>query len=342
MTTPRFVDGIGAFADRYEGFLLDQWGVIHDGRKALPEAVAALAELKRRNKRLVVLSNSGRRAALNRRRLAEMGLNVAMFDAVVTSGEAAWNLLRHRTPARLSRSRPALRPVHHRRRPGRARRSRHRGGGGRPSDADFLFNTGLEIPPRTLDDYHAVLERAAARRLPMVCSNPDRVAPSQGRLITAPGTVAAMYEQMGCTVLYVGKPHAPIYGACLDALEGLDPSEIVAVGDSVEHDVRGANGVGIDSLLRHRRHPRRRVPGRRHAGRARGASGRPVPALRRPAAVGRAAAGVVSASSGRGEHCEYCARSASGPGRCFRGGPGDVRRQQQARGGRPGWSRSRR
>ena len=248
MTSPRFVDGIGAFADRYEGFLLDQWGVIHDGRKALPEAVAALAELKRRNKRLVVLSNSGRRATLNRRRLAEMGLDTAMFDAVVTSGEAAWSLLRHRTQ-------PGFRDL--------GRRCVLFTIGGDlgvlddlgievvedAADADFLFNTGLEIPPRTLDDYHAVLERAATRRLPMVCSNPDRVAPSQGRLITAPGTVAAMYEQMGCNVLYVGKPHAPIYGACLDALEGLDPSEIVAVGDSVEHDVRGANSVGIDACF---------------------------------------------------------------------------------------------
>jgi HAD superfamily hydrolase (TIGR01459 family) len=245
MTSPRFVDGIGAFADCYEGFLLDQWGVIHDGRKALPEAVAALNELKRRNKRLVVLSNSGRRAALNRRRLAEIGLNVAMFDAVVTSGEAAWNLLKHRTQ-------PGFRDL--------GRRCVLFTIGGdrgvlddlgievveRAEEADFLFNTGLEIPPRTLDDYRAVLERAVERRLPMVCSNPDRIAPSQGKLITAPGTVAAMYEQMGGTVLYVGKPHAPIYGACLDALDGLEPSEIVAVGDSVEHDVQGANGVAID------------------------------------------------------------------------------------------------
>ena len=177
-----------------------------------------------------------------------MGLNTAMFDAVVTSGEAAWNLLRHR-------SQPGFRDL------GR-RCVLFTIGGDRgvlddlgievvedPADADFLFNTGLEIPPRTLDDYHAVLERAAERRLPMVCSNPDRVAPSSGGLITAPGTVAAIYEQMGCTVLYVGKPHAPIYGACLDALEGLEPSEIVAIGDSVEHDVRGANGVEIDSCL---------------------------------------------------------------------------------------------
>ena len=245
MSQPRFVDGIGPFADRYQGFLLDQWGVIHDGRRALPEAVAALVELKRRNKRLVVLSNSGRRAALNRRRLADMGLNVALFDAVVTSGEAAWSLLKHRTQ-------PGFRELGH-------RCVLFTIGGDRgvlddlgievvedPADADFLFNTGLEIPPRTLDDYRAVLERAGERCLPMLCSNPDRIAPSSGRLITAPGTVAALYEQMGGTVLYVGKPHAPIYGACLDALDGLEPAEIVAVGDSVEHDVRGANGVEID------------------------------------------------------------------------------------------------
>ena len=245
---PRFADGIGAFADRYQGFLLDQWGVIHDGRRALPEAVAALAELKRRDKRLVVLSNSGRRAALNRRRLTEMGLDVAMFDAVVTSGEAAWNLLRQRNL-------PGWRDL--------GRRCVLFTIGGdqtvlddlgievveEPEQADFLFNTGLEIPPRTLDDYHAVLERAVVRKLPMVCSNPDRIAPSHGKLITAPGTVAAMYEQMGGSVLYVGKPHAPIYDACLDALDGLQPAEIVAIGDSVEHDVRGANGMEIDSCF---------------------------------------------------------------------------------------------
>jgi HAD superfamily hydrolase (TIGR01459 family) len=177
-----------------------------------------------------------------------MGLDLAQFDAVVTSGEAAWNLLKHRTQ-------PGFRDLGH-------RCVLFTIGGDRnvladlgievvdhPAEADFLFNTGLEIPPRTLEDYRAVLERAAQLRLPMVCSNPDRIAPSSGRLITAPGTVAAMYEQMGCTVLYVGKPHAPIYGACLDALEGLRPSEIVAIGDSIEHDVRGANGVAIDSCF---------------------------------------------------------------------------------------------
>ena len=165
MISPRFVDGVADLADHYEGFLLDQWGVIHDGRQPLPEAVTALTELKRRNKRLVVLSNSGRRAALNRRRLAEMGLDVAMFDAVVTSGEAAWQVLKQR-------SLPGFGEL--------GRRCRLFTIGGdlgvvedlglelveAPEQADFLFLTGTEIPPLTLDDYHAVLVRAVGSRAP--------------------------------------------------------------------------------------------------------------------------------------------------------------------------------
>ena len=247
MSTPSFVDGIGAFADRYQGFLLDQWGVIHDGQQALPAALAALGELKRRNKRLVVLSNSGRRAALNRCRLAEMGFNVAMFDAVVTSGEAAWQVLK-RVTCRASPSSAGAACCS----PSAATWAWSRISGWTwscPEQADFLFLTGTEIPPLTLDDYRAVLERAAARDLPMVCSNPDHVAPSRPELVIAPGTIAAMYEAMGGTVRYIGKPHAPIYGACLDALEGLELDEIVAMGDSLEHDIKGANNVGIASCF---------------------------------------------------------------------------------------------
>ena len=178
MTSPRFVDGIGAFADRYEGFLLDQWGVIHDGRQALPEAVAALAELKRRNKRLVVLSNSGRRAALNRRRLAEMGLNVAMFDAVVTSGEAAWSLLRHRTQ-------PGFRDL--------GRRCVLFTIGG---DRGVLDDLGIEVVERPgggrLPVQHRPRDPAAhARRLPRGPGARGRAPPAHGLLQPGPGGAVA-------------------------------------------------------------------------------------------------------------------------------------------------------
>lgn len=248
MGTPRLVDGIGAFADRYQGFILDQWGVIHDGRQPLPDALAAILELKRRGKRLVLLSNSGRRAELNRRRLAGMGFNMAWFDSVVTSGETAWLLLKHRP-------RPPYRDL------GRKCLLFTIGGDlgvvegldlvlvEEAEAADFLFVTGLEIPPRSLEDYLPALEQAAARGLPMLCSNPDRVAPVGGELVLAPGALAARYETLGGTVHYVGKPHAPVYGACLDALEGLERHEIVAIGDSMEHDIKGANEAGIASCF---------------------------------------------------------------------------------------------
>jgi HAD superfamily hydrolase (TIGR01459 family) len=248
MLTPTFVDGIRSFADRYEGFILDQWGVIHDGRQPLPEAVAAILELKRRNKRLVLLSNSGRRAELNRRRLGQMGFDMALFDAVVTSGETAWTLLRHRNQPPYA---------------GLGRKCLLLTIGGdlgvveglglelvdEPEQADFVFVTGLEIPPRTLEDYRGLVERAALRHLPMICSNPDRVAPVAGELVITPGSLAAIYEDLGGQVTYVGKPYAPVYGACLDALDGLESPEIVAIGDSLEHDIKGAENVGIASCF---------------------------------------------------------------------------------------------
>jgi HAD superfamily hydrolase (TIGR01459 family) len=244
MTPPLFIDGIGAFADRFEGFILDQWGVIHDGQAPYPAALEALAELKRRGKRIVLLSNSGRRAAFNRRRLVDMGFNVAMFDGLVTSGEAAWQLLEQRARAPWSEL---------------GRRCMLFTIGGDlgvveglglelvddVEQADFLFATALEIPPRTLDDYRRIAERAVQRRLPLVCSNPDKVAPAGGGFAISPGTLAEIYQGLGGRVHFVGKPHGPIYAACLEALAPLQPGQVVAIGDSIEHDIKGARNVGL-------------------------------------------------------------------------------------------------
>jgi HAD superfamily hydrolase (TIGR01459 family) len=248
MNASRFVDGIGGFADRYRGFIIDQWGVLHDGTAVYPGAPEAIAELKRRGKRMVLLSNSGRRAAFNQARLQAMGVNLADFDAVITSGEAAWRLLRHR-------DRPPFSEL--------GRRcflltyfgdlTVVEGLGLELVDdvaaADFIFATGLDSPPKTLDDYRWMAEAAARHKLPMICSNPDRVAVSRDAMATAPGAVAALYEAMGGEVHYIGKPHRPIYQACLDALQGLAPVEIVALGDSLEHDIKGANDAGIASCF---------------------------------------------------------------------------------------------
>jgi HAD superfamily hydrolase (TIGR01459 family) len=244
MAAPVFVGGIGAFADRYAGFVLDQWGVIHNGTEPFADALDALIELRRRNKRVVLLSNSGRRAALNQARLEAMGFGRSLFDAVVTSGEAAWSLLRYRSHAPWSElgRRCLLLTIN-------GDLEVVAGLGlelvAEPEAADFILATALEIPPLTLDHYRDLARRAVGRGVPLVCSNPDKVAPTADGLQLSPGTLAEIYRELGGTVHFVGKPHQPIYGACFDALDGLEPGEIVAVGDSLEHDIQGARNAGI-------------------------------------------------------------------------------------------------
>ena len=222
--------------------------MLHDGTDPYPHALATVAELKRRNKRIVLLSNSGRRAGLNKRRLTEMGFNLGGLDGVVTSGEAAWLALRHKPGPPFSTL---------------GRRCyllTHQGDldcvadlglelVSDVADADFVFASGLDCPPHTLDHFRPVAEAAAARDLPFICSNPDRVAVIKDGFNTAPGALAALCEDLGGTVHYIGKPHRPIYQACLNALEGLKLSEIVAIGDLIEHDIKGANGIGIASAF---------------------------------------------------------------------------------------------
>lgn len=248
MPAPVFAPGLRTFADRFEGFVVDQWGVLHDGTRPYPDVAATLRELKRRGKRIVLLSNSGRRAEFNRRVLAQMGFDLADFDAVVTSGEAAWLQLRNRTLPDFA----AL---------GTRCVLLTREGDlsvaadldltlvDDPAEAQFVFLSGVDGPASTLDDYLPVLDAALARRLPVLCSNPDLVAVSPDGLHLAPGTLAEHYERRGGRVIYVGKPHLPIYGACLAALGGLAREAIVAIGDSLQHDIKGANAAGIKSAF---------------------------------------------------------------------------------------------
>jgi HAD superfamily hydrolase (TIGR01459 family) len=115
--------------------------------------------------------------------------------------------------------------------------------------ADFLLLGGTEDSAR-LEDFIAPLERAAVRDLPMVCANPDIIAVhANGTFGMAPGAVARHYEGLGGQVYYVGKPHRPVYELCLATLGKPAVGSIVAIGDSVQHDIVGGAGMGVDTAL---------------------------------------------------------------------------------------------
>jgi HAD superfamily hydrolase (TIGR01459 family) len=247
MNEVSFCSGVAELAARYDHFLVDQWGVLHDGHAPYPGAVECLQHLHAAGKQVLLLSNSGKRTWVNRERLHDMGFDETLFDHVVTSGEATWRALADRTD-------PFFRDLGQR----CVLWSRY---GDRSlveeldltvvgvEHADFLLLGGTEDSAR-LEDFIAPLERAAVRDLPMVCANPDIIAVHpNGTFGMAPGAVARHYEGLGGRVFYVGKPHRPIYALCLEALGNPAPEQIIAIGDSVQHDIAGGLGMGMQTAL---------------------------------------------------------------------------------------------
>ncbi len=246
--TVPILDGMRQVADRYDGFILDLWGVIHDGERPYAGVAECLARLRDAGKRVCLLSNAPRRVASVVARLEELGLPRDLYDAVLSSGEATHDAIRnppdafHAALGRrcLNIGPPRDEDVHletgvtlvH-----------------RPEDADFVLCTGVDEFDETLDDYAPLLRACAARHLPMVCANPDLTVVAGDRLAICAGTLAAYYEELGERVAYHGKPHPPIYRRCLALLDGIGRDRILAVGDSLRTDIAGANAAGVDSLL---------------------------------------------------------------------------------------------
>jgi HAD superfamily hydrolase (TIGR01459 family) len=242
------IDRLSTIADRYDAFILDLWGVLHDGVRPYPGAVDALRQLKQRGKRLVVLSNAPRRSAPVAHRMQEIGIPPDLYDVLHSSGEETWRLLRERgdpTFARLGRRILPLMP------------ERDRGliegldleMVDTASAAEFVLVTGLADAAETVADYEEPLAAAVRFGRPMVCANPDLEVVRDGVRELCAGALALRYEALGGLVHYVGKPHPGVYRRCFGFLTGTARARILAVGDSLRTDVAGAAGVGIDSLL---------------------------------------------------------------------------------------------
>lgn len=243
----RIKRGLSALADDYDAFIVDLWGVLHDGVTAFPAAVDCLEALHARGKRIVILSNAPRRAAVVAARNAELGIAAQLCDAVVSSGEDVWQHL-HARPDAWYR--------------GLGRRCFHLGPerdfgmrDGLDYDfvqadaADFVLNTGALDPADVADDYDPLLAPLVARGLGMICANPDLEVIRGGRREICAGAIAARYEALGGAVRYHGKPHRQIYRACFAAVPGVPPARIAAIGDSLRTDIAGANGAGIDGIF---------------------------------------------------------------------------------------------
>jgi HAD superfamily hydrolase (TIGR01459 family) len=243
----QYLDGFAPLAARYAGFIVDLWGVVHDGVAPYPGAAECLRRLREAGKRVVLLSNAPRRAAAAAAGMAAMGLGPDLYDAIITSGEVTHALLRDRDDGafaalgtRLYHVGPerdrnvfeglALEPV------------------ATPAAADFVLNTGPDDTrsPTDIALWEEELRACRAAGLPMVCANPDLEVIRGGQRVICAGALALRYAELGGRVIWVGKPHPLVYRPVFAAL-AVPRAEVLAVGDALRTDIAGAAAVGVDA-----------------------------------------------------------------------------------------------
>ena len=243
---PLLTDRLSTIASRYDALLCDAWGVIHDGVNLFPGAGEALERFRAERGPVIILTNAPRPSSIIPAQLDRLGLPRSAYDAVVTSGDATRAAILARLPAPAFRLGPEkddplyegvnidFVPI---------------------EEASFIVCTGLfDDQNEQPEAYRPLLEKGAARGLPMICANPDIVVRWGGRLIYCAGALAEIYKELGGEVIYGGKPHRPIYELALSkvaAIRGapLSPSRTLAVGDGLHTDIAGANAQGIDVVF---------------------------------------------------------------------------------------------
>jgi HAD superfamily hydrolase (TIGR01459 family) len=249
---PVALSGLGEAQDRYDAYLCDIWGVLHNGERSFAPASNALRNLRRGGKAVTLITNAPRPQGEVAEQLATLGIGADCYDAIATSGDVCAKAIAERAPGRPfhigpERDRPVFSAA--------GALTSHDVTPVALAKADFAVCTGLvEDTIETPADYEEVLVACRAQNLPMICANPDLVVYRGDQLVYCAGALAARYEELGGEVEQAGKPYAPIYRMAIGLLEKargkpLDIDRILAIGDAIHTDIAGAANMGLDSLL---------------------------------------------------------------------------------------------
>ena len=243
----RFLDGFGEIAGEYDGFILDLWGVVHNGVRPYPGAPECLARLRDAGKRVVLLTNAPRRSTVIARQLDHMAIDASLYTGIMSSGEATHLMLRDRPDDWFRRLGDRMFYI------GPDRDLGLTDGialtkAPDPASASFILNTGPDHlrPPAEIGVFDDILARCAEHRLPMVCANPDLEVIVDGRRVLCAGMLAVRYQELGGDTRMLGKPDPAIYDPVFDVLD-LKRDRVLAVGDALRTDIAGAAAAGVAS-----------------------------------------------------------------------------------------------
>lgn len=249
----QIISALSDVSDRYQALFVDLWGCVHDGVKALPEAVAALQAYRAGGGTVVLVTNSPKPRAGITKQLKLFGVPDDAWDTIASSGDSARSAMYRGAvgqkvwfmgePARddaffeplnvLDNPLPVTRVPLER--------------------AEGIVCCGPFDPMADPDVNRAQFLYAKQKGLKLLCANPDIVVDRGEIREWCAGALARLYTEMGGESLYFGKPHPPIYDLARRRLTELDhyvpDNNILAIGDGVHTDIDGAMGEDIDSLF---------------------------------------------------------------------------------------------
>lgn len=234
---PQKVEHLRAIVDRYDLFLVDVTGVVHNGVQAYPGAVACLNDLIQK-KRVVFLSNNPRPGTLLRRKLESLGIKGSF--GTFTSGDATRLFITQQKDKKLFHL--------------GAHRNKDILEGLNVETVSNLEKAGLMLLTAFIEEgedvaqFDDLLKQAAARNIPILCANPDKVAVHGDTVRSCAGTFAERALAMGASVITMGKPSRTFYEYCPEA-SSCPKEKILMIGDTLETDILGAQNFKIDSLL---------------------------------------------------------------------------------------------
>ncbi len=247
----RQISGLSEISDRYDVILCDIWGVLHNGLASFAAASEALMSFRRRGGAVVLISNAPRPFPPIKRQVLKLGVSPEAFDAVVTSGDVTIGLMEQQAGDRVLHIGPERDLSLFEAAAARGERPRLVAF----EDAQYALCTGLRNDEtETPDDYEPELRAMAIRGMMMICANPDIVIHRGETLIYCAGSLARRYEEVGGSVIYAGKPYAPIYDRALALAERVggarvEKRRVLAIGDGMRTDIVGAARAGLDALF---------------------------------------------------------------------------------------------
>ena len=219
----------------YDTFVIDLWGVMHDGISLNASAIRAVDELFKNSKKIVFLSNAPRPSEKVRNFLKRMKMNEKFLKNVITSGEAAMSAINKNQFGKFffhlgpNRDESIFYKI--------------KGNKRKLENSDFILCTGLfENYEEDLNFYKKLLKDHTSKKL--ICTNPDLIVDKGETREHCAGALAKIFEELGGQVIYYGKPHDQIYNTFLTK-----KNKALAIGDNLRTDIKGANNLNIDSIF---------------------------------------------------------------------------------------------